>query len=41
MYVENQVTGWGRERGDPSLADVHRTVAVQSQGSACLAEARF
>src|SRR5262245_53469932 len=33
MYVENQVTGWGRERGEPSLADVHRTVAVRSQGS--------
>src|SRR6185369_1917032 len=34
MYVENQVTGWGRERGDPSLADVHRSIAVKSGGSA-------
>ena len=34
MYLENQVTGWGRSRGDPSLADVHRTIAVRTGGSA-------
>jgi len=42
MYSENQAAGWasrmakagwGRERGDPSLADVHRTIAVRSQGT--------
>ena len=41
MYVENQVTGWGRDRGDPSLADVHRTVAVRTGGSAWRRSAAF
>src|ERR1044072_32062 len=41
MYLENQVTGWGRERGDPSLGDVHRTVAVRTEGSAWRRSAAF
>src|SRR5215475_4048159 len=34
MFVENQAAGWSRDRGDPSLADVHRTIAVRRSGSA-------
>src|SRR5919201_4096829 len=34
MFVEDQAAGWSRDRGDPSLADVHRTIAVKRQGSA-------
>lgn len=41
MYYENQATGWGRDRGDPSLADVYRTVAVRRGGSAWRRVAAF
>src|SRR5215471_6144773 len=34
MFVEDQAAGWSRDRGDPSLADVHRTIAVRRSGSA-------
>ncbi len=41
MYSENQGAGWGRDRGDPSLADVYRTVRVRSGGSTWRRAAAF
>ena len=29
---ETTLTSWRRERGDPSLSDVHRSIAVAASG---------
>ncbi len=33
LAAGSTLSNWRRERGDPSLADVHRTIAVSTEGS--------
>ena len=41
VLMENREQGWLRQRGDASLSDVHRTIAVRTDGSAWRRSAAF
>src|SRR5262245_66239829 len=41
MLMKTPTPGWNRDRGDPSLADVHRTVRVRPDGTAWRRAAAF